>query len=79
MYVEGVWTRRNLRGNGYAKTAMRALCKRLLTRYHAVCLFADAQNKRAVAFYRDTGFEPLARFCMLQYQPATDLIARSAD
>ena len=69
VYLEAVWTRPNLRGNGYAKSAMRALCKELLNKYHAVCLFADAQNKRAMAFYRDTGFEPLSRFCVLQYQP----------
>jgi predicted GNAT family acetyltransferase len=72
VYLEAVWTRPDLRGNGYAKSAMKALCNQLLDSYRAVCLFADAQNKRALAFYRDTGFQPLSRFCLVAYQPESN-------
>ncbi len=72
VYLESVWTRPDLRSNGFAKSAMKSLCRQLLNKYHAVCLFADTQNKRAMAFYRDTGFEPLSRFCLLKYHPVTE-------
>ena len=72
VYLESVWTRPDLRTNGFAKSAMKSLCRVLLNKYHAVCLFADTQNKRAMAFYRDAGFEPLSRFCLLKYHPVTE-------
>ena len=70
VYLEGVWTRPDLRGAGLGRRAMKELCRQLLGRSRAVCLFADADDRRAVSFYRGIGFEPLATYHAVHFHPA---------
>lgn len=64
VYLEGVWTRPDLRGAGLATSAMKDLSQRLLHRYQVVCLFAETGHKRVQSFYQRLGFEPLATYHM---------------
>lgn len=75
-YLEGLWTRPDMRSHGYSNRIMRALCRKLLQQRPAVCLFADASNERVTSFYRRVGFENLAPFRLTWYDVALDESAR---
>lgn len=67
VYLEGVLTRPELRGTGVGKAAFGDLCQRLLRQHNAVCLLADAESTRALAFYQRLGFVPVARFRLVRF------------
>jgi RimJ/RimL family protein N-acetyltransferase len=67
VYLEGIWTRPDLRGQGLGTRALRSLCRRLLLRQQVVCLFADAANARVNAFYQRVGFTTLAPYRLIRY------------
>ncbi len=62
VYLEGVMTRADLRGAGLGTRALGDLCRRLLRRRKAVCLFADAGKTPTLNFYRRLGFSPVAAY-----------------
>ncbi len=49
--LQQVWVDPEVRGLGYAKRALADLCRLLLARTPAVCLFARAENVPALALY----------------------------
>jgi ribosomal protein S18 acetylase RimI-like enzyme len=53
--LQQVWVDPRLRGRGYAKRAMRDLCRRLLERVPAVCLFVRPENDAAIRVYEGIG------------------------
>ncbi|HEX4948825.1 MAG TPA: GNAT family N-acetyltransferase, partial [Blastocatellia bacterium] len=59
VYLEGVWTREDLRENGFGSAALKQLGKTLLQQYPAICLYASAEDKRAPTFYEKVGFQVL--------------------
>ena len=63
-YLEGIWTRPDLRGRGLGRAVLKDLVGRLLGRHHAVCLFAEARDERLCGFYRGLGFTPIASYCV---------------
>jgi GNAT superfamily N-acetyltransferase len=67
VYLEGVLTRPELRGTGVGKAAFGDLCQRLLGRHNAVCLLADSESTRALAFYQRLGFVPVARYRLVRF------------
>jgi ribosomal protein S18 acetylase RimI-like enzyme len=71
-YLEGLWTRPDMRHRGFSNRMMKALCRKLLQKRPSVCLFADANNERVTAFYRQVGFENLASYHLTWYESALD-------
>ncbi len=55
--LQQVWVDPRLRGRGYAKRAMRDLCRRLLERVPAVCLFVRPENDAAIRVYEGIGMQ----------------------
>lgn len=53
--LQQVWVDPDARGRGYAKRAMRDLCRLLLERTPSVCLFVRPENTPALALYRSIG------------------------
>jgi ribosomal protein S18 acetylase RimI-like enzyme len=53
--LQQVWVDRDLRGRGYAKSALADLCALLLERTPKVCLFARPENAPALALYDSIG------------------------
>jgi uncharacterized protein len=53
--LQQVWVDPTLRDRGYAKRAMRDLCRRLLERVPAVCLFVRPENDAAIRVYDGIG------------------------
>jgi ribosomal protein S18 acetylase RimI-like enzyme len=53
--LQQVWVDPEARGRGYAKRAMRDLCRLLLERTPSVCLFVRPENTPAIALYRSIG------------------------
>jgi ribosomal protein S18 acetylase RimI-like enzyme len=53
--LQQVWVDPSVRGRGYAKRGMRDLCRRLLDRVPAVCLFVRAENEPAMRVYEAIG------------------------
>jgi predicted GNAT family acetyltransferase len=53
--LQQVWVDPSLRDRGYAKRAMRDLCRRLLERVPAVCLFVRPENDPAIRVYDGIG------------------------
>jgi ribosomal protein S18 acetylase RimI-like enzyme len=53
--LQQVWVDPRLRDRGYAKRAMRDLCRRLLERVPAVCLFVRPENAAAIRVYEGIG------------------------
>ena len=53
--LQQVWVDPELRRRGYAKRAMRDLCRLLLERVPAVCLFVRPENDPATGLYRKIG------------------------
>jgi uncharacterized protein len=67
VYLEGILTRPDMRGTGLGRAALGDLCQRLLKMHGAVCLLADADNKRALVFYQRFGFVPIARYRLVRF------------
>jgi ribosomal protein S18 acetylase RimI-like enzyme len=55
--LQQVWTDPDLRGRGYARRALRDLCRLLLERTPCVCLFVRAENEPAIRLYESVGME----------------------
>jgi ribosomal protein S18 acetylase RimI-like enzyme len=55
--LQQVWVDPALRNRGYAKRAMRDLCRLLLERVPTVCLFVRPENDRALRVYEGIGME----------------------
>jgi uncharacterized protein len=53
--LQQVWVDPDLRNRGYAQRAMRDLCRRLLARVPAVCLFVRPENAPAIRVYDGIG------------------------
>ena len=53
--LQQVWVDPEARGRGHAKRALRDLCRLLLERTPAVCLFVRPENAPAIALYRSIG------------------------
>jgi ribosomal protein S18 acetylase RimI-like enzyme len=53
--LQQVWVDPEARGRGYAKRAMRDLCRLLLERTPSVCLFVRPENAPAIGLYRSIG------------------------
>jgi hypothetical protein len=56
--LQQVWVDPALRNRGYAKRAMRDLCRLLLERVPTVCLFVRPENDPALRVYEGIGMEP---------------------
>jgi hypothetical protein len=55
--LQQVWVDPELRNRGYAKRAMRDLCRTLLERVPTVCLFVRPENEPALRVYEGIGME----------------------
>jgi ribosomal protein S18 acetylase RimI-like enzyme len=53
--LQQVWVDPSVRGRGYAQRGMRDLCRVLLERVPAVCLFVRADNAAAIHVYERVG------------------------
>jgi uncharacterized protein len=53
--LQQVWVDPRVRGRGYAQRGMRDLCRLLLQRVPAICLFARADNAAAIRVYERVG------------------------
>jgi len=53
--LQQVWVDPEARKQGYAKRALRDLCRLLLDRTPSVCLFVRPENTPAIALYRSIG------------------------
>jgi predicted GNAT family acetyltransferase len=53
--LQQVWVDPTVRGRGYAQRGMRDLCRLLLERVPAVCLFVRAENAPAISVYENVG------------------------
>jgi ribosomal protein S18 acetylase RimI-like enzyme len=53
--LQQVWVDPQVRGRGYAQRGLRDLCRRLLERAPAVCLFVRAENAPAIRVYDAVG------------------------
>jgi hypothetical protein len=53
--LQQVWVDPRLRNRGYAKRAMRDLCRRLLEQVPTVCLFVRPENETAIRVYEGIG------------------------
>lgn len=67
VYLEGVWLRPDLRGQGYGSAAIRTVCQQMLRRQKKICLFADAANHHTINFYHRIGFRAVSTFRLLHY------------
>lgn len=56
-YLEGVWVDPSERGTGHGLRCVLQLTRTLLQQCDAVSLFANEQNRSAVAFYTKAGFK----------------------
>ena len=56
VYLEGIWTRDEKRGNGDGVRFMNELTHRLLDDSKSICLLVNETNQRAQSFYRKCGF-----------------------
>jgi predicted GNAT family acetyltransferase len=60
--LQQVWTDPEMRGRGYARRALRDLCRLLLESTPCVCLFARAENEPAIRLYESVGMKPSGYF-----------------
>lgn len=70
--ISGVYTAPALRGQGIARRALGELCRRLLDRSDACCLFVNAINAPAIALYRRLGFVERAPWASAFYEPESE-------
>jgi predicted GNAT family acetyltransferase len=68
-YIEGVWTNPKYRGLGLGKRCLMAMADRLLVNSKVVCLLADENESKRIAFYNTSGFEKCGRFIARHYAP----------
>lgn len=71
-YLEGIWTRPDMRGRGFSTRIFKLLCHKLLRLRPAICLFADAEDVRAMGFYQGVGFRVASRFRLTRYEALLD-------
>jgi predicted GNAT family acetyltransferase len=69
VYLEGVWIREDLRESGFGSAVLNQLGETLLQQYPAICLYASAEDKRALSFYQKAGFQVLCVSYLVRYQP----------
>jgi predicted GNAT family acetyltransferase len=55
--IQQVWVDRSARNKGYAQRGMRDLCRLLLERVPAVCLFVRPENAPAIRVYEAIGMQ----------------------
>ena len=55
MQLQQVWVDPRVRDRGNAKRALRDLCRLLLAKVPAVCLFVRPENGPAIALYEGIG------------------------
>jgi predicted GNAT family acetyltransferase len=68
--IGGVYTPPELRGRGYASSAVAALSARLLDEGRRLCfLFTDASNPTSNSIYRRIGYEQVAEVVELRFGP----------
>jgi hypothetical protein len=60
--LQQVWTDPEMRGRGYARRALRDLCRLLLESTPCVCLFVRAENGPAIRLYESVGMKPSGYF-----------------
>jgi len=72
LYLEGIFTRMDVRGTGIGRAALGDLCRRLLRQHKAISLFADAGNERTLSFYQRIGFEPVNSYHLVHYKSIND-------
>ncbi len=53
--LQQVWVEPDLRGRGYARRGLSDLCRLLLERTPAVCLFVRPENEPAIRLYEGIG------------------------
>lgn len=69
--IEGVYTPRSERGNGYGTAGMHGLCERLLRFHKRIVLFVGAENDGAQRLYRRLGFEPFGEYRASYFEAPT--------
>ena len=70
VYLEGVWTRADLRDTGLGSTVLQQLCQKLMEQYPAICLYVSNDDKRAISFYQKVGFQIRTVSQLVRYVPA---------
>jgi predicted GNAT family acetyltransferase len=56
VYLEGIWTASEHRGEGYGLRCMSQLARLLLARTKSICILVNEQNTAAHEFYKRAGF-----------------------
>jgi predicted GNAT family acetyltransferase len=62
IYLEGVYISPEARGSGLARRCFTQLCETLLTKTRSICVLANEENERALAFYRLCGFRCVSKY-----------------
>jgi GNAT superfamily N-acetyltransferase len=77
VYLEGIYVHRDERGKGHGLRSMRQLGNILLSSTRSLCLFVNAGNCAAQAFYKKAGYRTVGHYetIYLQREP---LLSRSA-
>jgi uncharacterized protein len=57
VYLEGIWTASENRGQGYASRSMSQLARTLLARTKSICILVNEQNLVAINFYGHSGYK----------------------
>jgi uncharacterized protein len=65
--LQQVWVDPQARGHGYAQRGLRELCRLLLARVDAVCLFARAENAPAIHVYEAIGMRRVGTYRSLLF------------
>ncbi len=65
--LQGVWSPPEMRGSGYARRALAAICDYLLESVPTLCLYVNAFNRPAIALYEAVGFERVGEFASILY------------
>jgi ribosomal protein S18 acetylase RimI-like enzyme len=74
VYVEGLWTHPDHRGQGVAKSCLNELAYRLLRQYKYVCLFVDPGDPVAEHLYEAVGFVPTMDYRSHYMEPLTETV-----
>ncbi len=65
--LQQVWVDPEARGNGFAQRGLRDLCRLLLQRTPAVCLFVRPENEPAIRLYERIGMQHVLDFRSLVF------------
>jgi ribosomal protein S18 acetylase RimI-like enzyme len=65
--LQQVWVDPEARNQGYAKSALRDLCRLLLARVPAVCLFVRPENEAAIRVYEAVGMRRVLAYRSLLF------------